>query len=141
MAHALSVSISNNIDELPQLIELVKTFLAPFKLAYRMEYAVQLVMEEIIVNTVTHGYHDQEEHEIVIEVKLEGNKILFTFCDDGRPFNPLSVPPPEQKNPDEIESINQGGLGMHFVRTIRQSMEYRRADGKNILKVWIMKES
>jgi anti-sigma regulatory factor (Ser/Thr protein kinase) len=140
MPHNLSVSISNNIDELPQLIGLVKLFLSPHNLASRIEYAVELVLEEIIVNIVTHGYHDQKKHEIVVEVTLLERKIVFTFLDGGRPFNPLSVAPPDLHK-DEIESIDKGGLGMHFVRTMRQSMEYRRSEGKNILKVWINKDA
>jgi anti-sigma regulatory factor (Ser/Thr protein kinase) len=138
--HALSVSISNKISELPHLIRLVKAFLVPLKLASRIEYAVELVLEEIVVNTVTHAYHDQKQHEIVVQVAVEARKIVFTFSDDGRPFNPLSVPSPDQKK-GKIENIDQGGLGMHFVRTMRQSMEYRRSEGKNILRIWINKET
>jgi anti-sigma regulatory factor (Ser/Thr protein kinase) len=138
--HNLSVTIANSVDELPQLIRLVKTFLSSLNLASRIEYAVELVLEEIIVNIVKHGYHDQKKHEIVVEVSIQERKIVFTFLDDGRPFNPLSVSPPDPSI-GEIEDIDQGGLGMHFVRTMRQSMEYRRSEGKNILKVWLNKDA
>ena len=51
--------------------------------------------------------------------------------DDGRPFNPLAQPEPRVSQPIDERPI--GGLGIHMMRKSLDGMEYRRAEGKNIL--------
>jgi anti-sigma regulatory factor (Ser/Thr protein kinase) len=51
--------------------------------------------------------------------------------DDGRPFDPLSVPPPDLEKP--IAERMVGGLGIHFIRNIMTEVSYSRAAGHNRL--------
>ena len=51
--------------------------------------------------------------------------------DDGRAFNPLDLPPVDTTVPLEQRPV--GGLGVHMIRQLMDSVEYRRADGRNIL--------
>jgi serine/threonine-protein kinase RsbW len=50
--------------------------------------------------------------------------------DDGREFNPLLVPEPEARH--SILDCAVGGLGIHLVKTMTESVEYRRDQRKNI---------
>ena len=51
--------------------------------------------------------------------------------DDGHPFNPLDRPAPDLSKPVNERPI--GGLGIYMMRKALDGMDYRRADGKNIL--------
>ena len=51
--------------------------------------------------------------------------------DDGREFDPLTRPPVDTSAPLEQRGI--GGLGVHMVRQLMDSVEYRRVTGRNIL--------
>jgi serine/threonine-protein kinase RsbW len=53
--------------------------------------------------------------------------------DDGKPFDPLAVATPRPRS-DERE----GGVGLHFVRSLTDELKYTRREGINHL--WFMKK-
>ena len=62
----------------------------------------------------------------------EGNYIEIVFKDTGFPFNPLKHK--REVDPlSPIESLEEGGLGILFMRKLMDRVEYRRAGGANIL--------
>ena len=123
------------MQELTHVIQIVNVFLEPRGLASKLIYAVNLILEEILINIIKYGYDDNETHEIEVRIKMEEDEVALTVLDDGREFNPLTVPPPNRSKSamDRIEE----GLGLRFVRHMRNAMEYRREDDKNILRIWI----
>ncbi len=135
MGYTLSVSIGNEMKELTHVIQVVNVFLEPRALPSKLVYAVNLILEEILMNIIKYGYDDEESHEIEVQIEIEKEEVALTVVDDGREFNPLTVPPPDRSKSamDRIEE----GLGLQFVRHMRNAMEYRREEDKNILKIWI----
>ena len=51
--------------------------------------------------------------------------------DDGRPFDPLTVAPPDRTAPLAERKI--GGLGIHFVRNLMSDVAYQRIGDRNRL--------
>ena len=135
MANTLSISFNNDMQELTHVVQIVNVFLEPRGLASKLIYGVNLILEEILINIIKYGYDDNETHEIELRIEMEEDEVALTVLDDGREFNPLTVPPPNRSKSamDRIEE----GLGLQFVRHMRNAMEYRREDGKNILRIWI----
>jgi len=135
VGYTLSVSIGNEMKELTHVIQVVNVFLEPRALPSKLVYAVNLILEEILMNIIKYGYDDEESHEIEVQIEIEKEEVALTVVDDGREFNPLTVPPPDRSKSamDRIEE----GLGLQFVRHMRNAMEYRREEDKNILKIWI----
>jgi anti-sigma regulatory factor (Ser/Thr protein kinase) len=123
------------MKELTHVIQVVNVFLEPRALPSKLVYAVNLILEEILMNIIKYGYDDEESHEIEVQIEIEKEEVALTVVDDGREFNPLTVPPPDRSKSamDRIEE----GLGLQFVRHMRNAMEYRREEDKNILKIWI----
>ncbi len=95
-------------------------------------YQVDLVLEELIVNTVNYGYDDDARHEI--EVTLTSDEDVFTveIIDDGHAFNPLKDAP-EPDLDAGIEDRPIGGLGIHLMRVMMDDVHYRREENKNHL--------
>jgi anti-sigma regulatory factor (Ser/Thr protein kinase) len=87
------------------------------------------------MNIIKYGYDDGESHEIEVQIEVEREEVALTVIDDGREFNPLTVPPPDRSKSamDRLEE----GLGLQFVRHMRNAIEYRREEDKNILKIWM----
>lgn len=135
MGHALSISFLNDRQELTHVIQVVNVFLEPRELSSKLIYAVNLILEEIIVNIIKYGYDDEDSHEIQVRIEVEQDEVALTVVDDGKEFNPLTVPPPDRSK-SAMERIEEG-LGLQFVRHMRNAMEYRREEGKNILNIWI----
>ena len=135
MANTLSISFTNNMQELTHVLQVVNVFLEPRALSSKLVYAVNLILEEILVNIIKYGYEDEDSHEIEVQVGMEQEEVAITVIDDGKEFNPLTVPGPDRSGSamDRLEE----GLGLQFVRHMRNAMEYRREEGKNILRIWI----
>jgi anti-sigma regulatory factor (Ser/Thr protein kinase) len=123
------------MQELTHVLQVVNVFLEPRALPSKLVYAVNLILEEILMNIIKYGYDDGESHEIEVQIEVEQEEIALTVIDDGREFNPLTVPPPDRSKSamDRLEE----GLGLQFVRHMRNAIEYRREEDKNILKIWM----
>ena len=135
MAKTLSISFLNNMQELTHVLQVVNVFLEPRELQSKLVYAVNLILEEILMNIIRYGYDDEDSHEIEVRIGVEEEEVALTVIDDGKEFNPLTVPPPDHSKSamDRIEE----GLGLQFVRHMRNAMEYRREGDKNMLRIWI----
>ena len=135
MANTLAISFANDLRELTHVLQLVNVFLEPRELQSKLVYAVNLILEEILMNIIRHGYDDEDSHEIEVQIELEEEEVALTVIDDGREFNPLTIPGPDRSKSamDRLEE----GLGLQFVRHMRNAMEYRREGDKNILSIWI----
>ena len=135
MANTLSISFANDMKELTHVLQVVNVFLEPRELQSKLIYAVNLILEEILMNIIKYGYDDEESHEIEVQIEVEQEEVALTVIDDGKEFNPLTIPRPDHSKSamDRLEE----GLGLQFVRHMRNAMEYRREENKNILKIWI----
>jgi len=135
VAYTLSISFANDMQELTHVLQVVNVFLEPRALPSKLVYAVNLILEEILMNIIKYGYDDGESHEIEVQIEVEQEEVALTVIDDGREFNPLTVPPPDHSKSamDRLEE----GLGLQFVRHMRNAIEYRREEDKNILKIWM----
>ena len=135
MVNTLSISFANDMRELTHVLQVVNVFLEPRELQSKLVYAVNLILEEILMNIIRYGYDDEDSHEIEVQIELEEDEVALTVIDDGKEFNPLTIPGPDRYKSamDRIEE----GLGLQFVRHMRNAMEYRREGDKNILSIWI----
>ena len=135
MANTLSISFANDMPELTHVLQVVNVFLEPRELQSKLIYAVNLILEEILMNIIKYGYDDEESHEIEVQIEVEQEEVALTVIDDGKEFNPLTIPRPDHSKSamDRLEE----GLGLQFVRHMRNAMEYRREENKNMLKIWI----
>jgi anti-sigma regulatory factor (Ser/Thr protein kinase) len=135
VANTLAISFANDMRELTHVLQVVNVFLEPRELQSKLVYAVNLILEEILMNIIRHGYDDEDSHEIEVQIDLEEDEVALTVIDDGKEFNPLTIPGPDRSKSamDRLEE----GLGLQFVRHMRNAMEYRREGDKNILSIWI----
>lgn len=138
MARRMKVTLENKREELRVLTQLLQAFLRPYDIPSSTLYALELSLEEILVNIVSYAYADDAGHDIHFDVAVDTDMIRMTFIDDGRPFNPLAVKNSGPKNPLEERGI--GGLGINFVRHMRDMMEYQRKDERNILRIWFQRK-
>ncbi len=84
-----------------------------------------------MTNTISYGFPDGMHEAITVSVTLDDDSLVAEILDAGIAFNPL-----ERDTPDITLSVEDrpiGGLGIHFVRTFMDKVEYRREDGRNRL--------
>ena len=131
MRHALSIVLVNQRREVERLGHLVERFGEEHHLPADDITAVNLALDEIVINIIVHGFDDRREHWIHVSLALESDSLTVRVEDDGRPFNPMDAPAPNLDLALEDRPI--GGLGIYIVRSTVNAIEHRRERGRNIL--------
>jgi anti-sigma regulatory factor (Ser/Thr protein kinase) len=127
----LSVRIRNDLKELVRLAAMVGAFGERNGLAKNLVHDLNLVLDELVTNTVSYGYDDDLAHDIEISLRRDGRLLTVIVEDDARYFNPLKVPEPDLAAP--LEDRRVGGLGVHLVRTLMDTVDYDRLGKRNRL--------
>lgn len=132
MAHErIRMVLRNDLSEISKLHRELGNFGQECCLSDRTLFELQLILEEVLANVIAYAYGDNQQHEIVVQADLSDGELVVEVEDDGRPFNPLQIPPPDLERP--LAQRKVGGLGLHLVRELTSSIEYDRKDGKNRL--------
>ena len=127
----LDISLTNDLQELAVVAGEVDAFCARHGIAPAIAYAVNLSLDELLTNTISYGYEDDDQHDIDIALRLEDGVIVVEISDDGIPFEPASAPAPDTDAPLQDRPI--GGLGIFLVGRMMDSFEHRYSDGRNIV--------
>ncbi len=90
---------------------------------------------EVLANVIAHGGEAALEApiELLLEVTHapERGEARVTVSDNGRAFNPLTVP--ERARPLTLEDASPGGMGLQLIRRCADALGYRHEDGRNRL--------
>ena len=134
MPNNLKLEFKNNIPDLSKGLDAALSWLTPFNLPPDASYVTILAIEELATHAINHGYPDNLEHIIHVEITVEKNQLVIQYLDDGVFFNPLDVQEPDTNHP--IEDRPTEGLGILLLRKIADDMTYERKDGNNFVTVY-----
>ena len=127
----LTLHLTNRLSEIPPSAERIKAFCTRQGVASSAIFAINVSLEELLSNTMSYGYADDRDHEIVVQIWREDADLVIDIADDARGFDPTQVAPPDLDGPPDQRPI--GGLGIHLVRNMMDRMEYRRDGQQNRL--------
>jgi anti-sigma regulatory factor (Ser/Thr protein kinase) len=127
----VEIELNSKLSELDRFNQVLTEFGRQQSLATKVMHDLKLAMEEILTNIISHGYMDEGEHKIRVNLSVEPGAVSIYVEDDGLPFNPLEAPEVDTTKPLEERTV--GGLGIHLVRKLMDGMEYRRAKERNML--------
>jgi serine/threonine-protein kinase RsbW len=91
----------------------------------------RLLAEEVLMNIVCHALAPDAQSVIRIVGCCGGDGVEICFEDEGPPFNPCAVAPPDLNAP--VEERCAGGLGIHLLQVLADEMAYDYRDGRNLL--------
>ena len=97
-------------------------------------FRIQLACDEACTNIIEHAYGGEGLGDIEISWKNEKGAFIIEVRDNGRPFSPKDVKVPTiPSNPDDLEDLKVGGLGLHFMRTLMDEVNFSFNDEGNKL--------
>ncbi|MBF0406286.1 MAG: ATP-binding protein [Candidatus Riflebacteria bacterium] len=129
----IELSIENRSSEINRCTGEIVLFLEQLNENADTIYKFKLVIEEIVTNIIKYAFIDNKKHEIFISAEVLRDRIIISFIDDGREFNPKSAPKPDTFA--DIEKRPIGGLGIFLVKSMMSEIIYLRKNNKNILKL------
>lgn len=127
----ISFALKNNLSELDALCDHLSQFCQSCGVPKRQTFEINLALDELFTNIISHGFPDEDEHHVHVTCDNEEGVFKITIEDDGIPFNPTDAPHPNLKCAFKDREI--GGLGIHLIRSYMDRIEYTRKDGKNVL--------
>ena len=131
MPDAFHVSMSPRLTELRNLSRMVEEFGDSQGLPEPTVFVINLALDELITNAVTHGFTGVKDPRIDIGLRQDGQMLVLTVEDNGHPFDPTAESEPDLESPLADRQI--GGLGLHLVKTFATRIDYRYVDGRNCL--------
>ena len=128
-----SFSMDNTAADMERVMDEIEALLEARGASAKRKFAVRLALDELLSNIVKYAYADDAVHRVAVRIET-GIPFALEIADDGRPFNPVDdAPAPVLEGPVEDRPI--GGLGLHMLRSLGMQMAYRRANGRNVLRV------
>lgn len=102
-----------------------------------LSYAIQLCVEELLVNAVRHGGGQWEGEApgdappvtLWLTLTRGAGAVSLVVEDDGTPFDGTTAPLKPLGQP--LEEVEPGGLGLRLVRQFAGGMSYVREGGRN----------
>jgi anti-sigma regulatory factor (Ser/Thr protein kinase) len=129
----LALALTSDRSEIARLAHAVEGFGTAHRLVEDDLYSIQLLLDEIVINIIKHGYAWAPGRAIDVNLAIEGDLVTIRVEDDAPPFDPTKTPAPNLDLPIEERQI--GGLGVHIVRSLAESMMYARVAGRNVLTI------
>ena len=101
-----------------------------------LTFKVNLVLEELATNIISYGGGEgRRDPDIEIHIASRNDELAIEISDDGRPFDPLNDAPPAPVIDEKTEIAPVGGMGLHLVRNMMDSLSYRYEGGRNRLSM------
>jgi len=129
---ALKINLTKNISDLTMLVTKLEKFFEENNIS-SISIPMTLILEELYTNTITHGASDGRDIFIEVNLGVDKNELVMTYKDNGIPFNVLELPEPDLTA--SIENREVGGLGVYYVKTLTDSVEYEYLEKQNVLKM------
>ncbi len=126
-----SLTLPNDINTIPQLYEFIEGIGEELNLDMSLTMGLNLALEEAVVNVMEYAYPVDVQGDVTIEAIANETHLVFILSDSGTPFDPTKKEKVDTTLSAEERSI--GGLGIHLVREIMDSVDYEYCDNKNIL--------
>ena len=111
----------------------LQSFWEEADLPVALGFTFELALEEVFLNVALHGADGSRLPTVTLDLSADANAVEMVVSDDARPFDPLSLATPDTNAALEDRAI--GGLGVHLVRQMMDSVSYTHEAGHNRLRM------
>lgn len=93
-------------------------------------FHIELACDEACTNVIEHAYGGEDRGQIRVGWQCTGGTFTITIHDNGRSFDPDTVPKPalpdlaEGAPPPDIDDVKVGGLGIHFMEQLMDEVTF-----------------
>ncbi len=133
---SVSLAIDAHTGNLAAVADFIREFALHAGFNERDSGQIELAVDELVTNSIIHGYSGSKEGQIFIEASTIPRGIMIVVEERGRPFDPASVKAPVLDAPLAEREI--GGLGIYFAKQIMDEIYYETL-GDNLKRFTLIK--
>lgn len=94
---------------------------------------VALAVEEAATNVMEHAYGGAPDGRVELLADVQAGELVIELLDDGREVDPRSVPLVDLER--YRRERRRGGLGLHLMARIMDSVAFSRREGCNVCRL------
>lgn len=124
-------SLYLNIPSLTEKLKSVRDFVseAAYESGFDEETVnkISIAVDEACTNIIKHSYDYAPNRTIEVVLHIDDSKFEIIVSHNGKTFNPDEITEPDMK--EYLTQYRRGGLGMHLMRSLMDSVEYSVKEG------------
>ena len=94
---------------------------------------INVVLTEAMVNAIKHANAADPDKEVLILIRISEKELSIKVYDSGKGFDLDSIPNPAF----ESSCLEEKGRGIFIIRSLMDSVVYKKAKGGNVLEMRI----
>lgn len=127
--HFTDISVAARASELPHLLEIVSGQAASSSISEENILRLQLIVEELFVNSIEHGYRGDSEQPVWLSLTPQQGSLQLRYQDRAPAFDPTNF------GPKFASTAEIGGLGLNLVRSMSKTFRYVRRGDRNVIDI------
>jgi len=126
----LSLTLPGEHSAVAAISARLGAFCALHRVSASTGHALQVALDELVANTISHGFAGVAEPRIDLVVeRADQETIRVGLSDNGGAFDPFDAPEPDLGA--NLDDRPIGGLGVYLVRELMDDVRYERRQGCN----------
>jgi len=94
-----------------------------------LAYHINVVLTEAMVNAIKYANAGDPDKIVHILINIADDELIIRVYDNGQGFDINSIPPPD------FEKLEDRGRGVFIIKSIMDTVNYRKVDGGNVLEM------
>ncbi|MBL8429695.1 MAG: ATP-binding protein [Dechloromonas sp.] len=128
-SHFTDISVSARSSALSSLLASVSEQAASLGVTAEDSLRLQLVVEELFINTITHGHQGDSDHKVGVVLRHENPALSLRYEDDAPPFDTSKI------GQNSRSTAEVGGQGLALIHGMSKATHYQRQGQRNITKI------
>lgn len=129
----VELTVAGTRAGLARATEAFEAFSASHGVPDPVRRSIQVVLDELLSNTIRCGAGDGRELTIGLTFRLDADALRVEIVDDGTPFDPLGRESPDTTLPLEKRPV--GGLGVMLVKNLVDEIAWEGDGGRNRVRI------
>ena len=119
------ISLTPDLSSITELEQSLEDFASAHELDVGLQNRLNLMLEELITNSVNYSLKAVSGPELALSLSLEDQFVVTRLEDNGPAFNPFSDAP-EADTTSSLEDRPIGGLGIYLTKKFADEYSYER---------------
>lgn len=116
--------VPGRFESLARIAEFVTAAAKSAEMTEDDVFHIEMAVDEACSNVIEHAYATQPGRIDLTCSSDEPGSLKIVILDQGQPFDPASIPQPAMADPAQLEVLQEGGLGLYFMRRLMDEVHF-----------------